>query len=195
MLKIQRPRIILFLSGMIVAILAALIFGWYQSSQWQEFVHANPNISLDYHQIFEMQNLPAEQINPDLKFVFQARETDEEKPVTIDLRVETGLRIAVSLTKQEMIPMLLGNSEKSFPSKFPNYTKVAERQFEQAGKKAAELIFTYTGPSGQKVTQRLLLVAYDGNTALYLAAQARETDFSDLNKRYFDRMFASLKFD
>ena len=50
------------------------------------------------------------------------------------------------------------------------------------------------GPAGEKIKQRMMIVEYDGDTALYLSAQAKEKDFDGLNRKYFQGMFAKLKF-
>lgn len=125
--------------------------------------------------------------------IFRATEGTLTPPMNLNVRQETGLRIAVSLTKQEIIQMILGNSEKAFPQRFPEYKKVSERAFELNGKKAGEIYFTYKGPAGEVIKQRFLVVAKDDNTVYYFALQAKETDFNQANSTYFDRITSSFK--
>lgn len=185
----------LFLIGLAVALASAIGVSWwqYQNRQWTSFEATNPKLRFEYPKAFQLESLP--QIKErNLTFLFQANQGQLPTPLNVDLRVETGLRIVTSLTKQEMIPLLLGNADKTHPQRFSNYHKESERTFEHEGKKAAELYFTYIGPTGEKIKQRLWIIAYDPDTALYLAAQAKESDFDLLNRRYFDRIFNRLQF-
>lgn len=129
----------------------------------------------------------------DDKFII--RLTSQAPAMIVSVRYEEGLRAASAVTKQETLPMLLGNADKAFPQRYTEYSKKGERQFEIAGKKAAELIFTYKGPNGDVAKQRLLIIAKDENTAIYIAFQAQETGFEGLNTEYFEPMVQTISFD
>ena len=88
--------------------------------------------------------------------------------------------------------MLLGNSEKAFPARFPEFTKLSSNQFEIDSHKAGEVIFTYRAPAGSTTEQRFILIDKDGNTAIYLSFQSKASDFDALNERYFTPILDSL---
>lgn len=162
--------------------------------QWQLFVVEDPKLVFAYPQQLQKENQLPEAAKG-ITFLFQATQGTIKQPFLIDVRKETGLRLATSLTKQELLPMLVGNFEKGAPQRFVDYHKDKETSHEISAKKATELVFEYTGPAGERIRQQLLIIAYDGNTAVYFVAQAKAADFDMLNKKYFNRMFKSLKFE
>lgn len=127
------------------------------------------------------------------KFIF--RLTSTTPAMLVSVRYEDGLRAVTAVSRQELLPMLLTNADKSFPQRYSEYSKKQERQLEVAGKKAAELIFTYKGPNGDVAKQRLLIIAKDEDTAIYISAQTQEPKFSQLNDQYFESLFDSVTFD
>jgi hypothetical protein len=167
------------------------ILAW-QKAQWVPLKIDEINLSLFVHKSFKPSNLSTE--DKESKVLVRINRV-EEPPFLITLRYEDGLRLVTSLTRQDLIPMLLGNIDKVYPQRFTDYKSLSTRQFEQDGHKAAEIIFTYDGPAGEKVKQKFLIVDIDGNQVLYIAAQVKEVDFDQVNKRYFDRIFQSLTFD
>ena len=112
--------------------------------------------------------------------------------VQVTLRTETGLRPIVAVAHQNLRDALLTSLAKAYPERFPGYHQLDRRDYQLAGRDAAQVTFTYTGPSGQLIQQRLLVLARDDNTAVYLAAQATAADFAALNPAYFDPLFASV---
>ena len=128
------------------------------------------------------------------KIVFRATEKLQNSPFLATLRYEEGLRIAASLAKVDTIELVLDGANKANPVRYPDYKKVSERRFQQDGKEAAEIIFTYTGLSKEVVKQRLILIAKDDNTAFYLALQSREDAFDKQNSTIFEIIASSLKF-
>lgn len=183
----------------LVGILVAIVIGFfsyrlYQEHQWLTLSNEDPSFSLSYHKKMVVTRGTDEEKEKGEPFI-RLSEGQLPDPFLISIRKESGLRLVTSLTRQDTIPMLLGNAENAYPQRFPEYHKESEWEFELTGKKAAELIFTYQGPSGERIKQRFLIIAYDGNTALYFAAQAKESDFDELNKKYIDRIFESLTFN
>jgi hypothetical protein len=62
-----------------------------------------------------------------------------------------------------------------------------------AGRKAAEVTFTYKKSiAGEMLKQRLLIVMKDDDVAIYVAAQAQEKEFDNLSARLFEPVFHSL---
>lgn len=192
--RVWQKLIVFILAGVLV--LGGVAYGiWrYQQSQWQHLTNADPKFGFDYHKKMNLTRVSEEEKKKGQIFI-RLTEGTILQPLLVSIRLEKGLRLVTSLTRQEMIPYLLNSVEGAHPQRFPEYTKESEREFELSGKKAAELLFTYTGPAGEKIKQRFLIVAYDGDTALYFAAQAKTSDFDSLNQRYFNRMFESLRFE
>jgi hypothetical protein len=112
----------------------------------------------------------------------------------VTMRYEDDLRKVSNTLRKDLRDILVENSEKVFAQEFIKYEKVSERTFEQNGKRAAEIIFTYLSPYGQSVTQRFMIVIRDENTAFYLSAQAPKDRYEPLNRRYFNMMFNSFDF-
>lgn len=119
----------------------------------------------------------------------------EKRDLLIRLSYEQGLRSVTTLTRSDLIPLLMSNAERSLPQKFPDLAIESKRQFDLNGHKAGEVVFTYTGPAGAKIKRRLIIIDKDGNMAIYLAAEATDKDFADINKAYFDPTINSLRFN
>lgn len=164
---------------------------------WIKYTTASPKIAITYPKAFQVTNLDkgeAESRNRETLFRAVEGERLSETPFVVALSKEVSLRIAASLSRADIVPMLLRNIERAYPQRFPEYLKTSEKTFDYKGKKAAEIYFTYTSPANELIRQRMMIVGYDGDTALYFTAQARESDFSRLNKKYFDKMFSELDF-
>lgn len=125
---------------------------------------------------------------------FVIRLTSQNPAMLVSVRYEEGLRAVTLVTKQEVIDLILGNVEKAFPQRYSGYQKLNERKFEVAGKQAAEIIFTYKGPSGDDAKQRLVIITKDEDTAIYISAQAQNSQFDEVNSNYFDPLFSSIRF-
>jgi hypothetical protein len=186
-------KIIVILIATIFIVTASVIaFAAWQKAQWRPQRIDDLGVHFLLHKSLTASQLSDE--DKTNKIVFRINHETEERPFLMTFRYEDGLRLPTSLTHQDLIPMLLGNIDKAYPARFPGYQSLSTRQFEQTGHKAAEIIFTYQGPTGEKVKQRFLMLDIDGNRVLYVAAQAKEADFAAVNKKVFNRLFESLSF-
>lgn len=180
-------RLVLAISA--AALVAAAGYGWWQytQNQWIEKKLEDPSVALAYHKDFVEK--------PKDEFIFRAEvEGLNKTPALISIRKETGLRIVTSLTKGSLIENLLRNAERAYPQRYPEYKKLSERKLKAGDHDAAELYFTYQGPVKETIKQRLLIVEYDPGTAIYITGQSKESDFEKVNKKYLNRMFASVSF-
>lgn len=191
-----RYRII---GGLLLLIVLITTWFWYSGSQWREITLDNPPLAFRLHN--NLFSTPSGNIEDEegsqVKILFRATQAGKEsRPMVVSIKKETGLRIVTSLTRVEMLAGLLRNMERAYPQRFPEYKKESERTFEQGGKRVAEIYFTYKSPAGEGeiVKQRLMVVEYDGDTAIYLSAQAKQNDFNFLDEKYFNQTFKSLKF-
>jgi hypothetical protein len=107
-------------------------------------------------------------------------------------RSETGLRVVVNATKIPMIDGLLRSLERSYPARFPDFKQDETRRLTVSGRNAAEVTFSYKGPSGERAAQRLLIVALDDDTAYYLSGQVKAAELDKANSVLFDQVFGSL---
>lgn len=123
------------------------------------------------------------------RVVFRAEPADAEREALVTVSVERGLRIVTALTHVEMLAGLARNIERTYPERFPGFHKERERSFFVDGRRAVEVMFTYASPHGATIRQRLWVIAYDGDTALSVAAQARADDFAAIEKAYFMLIF------
>ena len=113
----------------------------------------------------------------------------------ITLRSEKSLGKAASLTGEQPIGVILDTISRTYPARFPGFSKVSQRQFEQSGRPVAEVVFTYDGETNEQVKQRFIAIMKDDDQALYLSMQAKESEFEELNNRFFNTITNSLAFD
>lgn len=200
MQKQRKKQYILF--ALLLLCITAILFGvkyylaWTVEHHWSIARSNDQHIIFPIHSSLLIQSLTEEDQRIETgktAVVFKATEQEGSTvPLLFSVRKETGLRIVTSITHVELLDGLLSNIEKSFPQKYPDFKKEAVRIVEFNGHKAAEFYFTYTSPKGVTIKQRFLVVAYDDDTAYYIAAQSEEKNFADLNRVYFDRMFNQI---
>lgn len=188
---------ILFLTLIIIVILCGVyIFNKYFNTKTKFIREEYPKFSIEYLNTFKKVLIENENAGKYLEFLLKLENSEklQSTPFRLFVTKEVGLRIVTSLTRIPIIDNLLRNSERSFPQTYPEYKKLSERTFEYKGKNSAEIYFTYKGPAGETIKQRFMIIAYDGDTALYVSVQAKEIDFDKLNKKYFDKIYKSLEF-
>ena len=122
------------------------------------------------------------------------RLTDERPPILITVRYETGLRTAATATKQPVLDLLIATIERAYPDRYPGYKQVHMQRLQQSGRSAVDITFVYQGPAGELAKQRLMIIIRDNDSAMYVAAQARDADFAVVNARVFTPLFASVRF-
>lgn len=129
------------------------------------------------------------------RIVFRATETTNgQKPFLVTARYEKGLRTVSSISKVEPLDIILDGAERTLPQKFPEFHKVSSTKFDQHGDKAAELVYTYKGPTGETIKQKLYVLVNDGDVAAYITTQSREADYESLNDAFFKQITQSLKY-
>ncbi len=153
------------------------------------YTDTSQGISLDYPKTATRNEL-SEADRQD-KFIFRASE-QQTRPYLITLRYEDGLRKASQVTKTPTMELLISNLDKAYPKRYENYKHASTKRYEVAGKQAAQVEFTYNGPSGELAKQRLVIVLKDENKAFYLSLQSKARDFNSLST-IFDDVANSLK--
>jgi hypothetical protein len=130
------------------------------------------------------------------KIVFRAQEGEKDSatPYLVTVRYEEGLRKVSSMLRYDILDILTDNVGKLFPGQYPKFEKVEEKRYFLNGKKAAEIVTTYLSPVGEEVKQRFIIVMRDEDMALYITAQAKKKDFDSLNRKYFENILSSLRF-
>lgn len=122
------------------------------------------------------------------------RLTHSQPSLLITVRYEEGLRQASVISRLPLKDMLIENSDRSLPQRFPGYSKLSRRTFQQNGHEAIEYIFTYNN-NEQLLKQRFVILIVDADRAVYIAAQAKEADFATVSSRYFDPLLSTVAFD
>jgi hypothetical protein len=90
--------------------------------------------------------------------------------------------------------MLANNAKSALPIRFPEFSTISEEFIKINDLATWQITFTYNKPSEDKIKQKFLVVMRnDGDTAVYLAAQTKETDWEGLDSLYFDHIFNSLR--
>lgn len=158
----------------------------------QAFQEPQTGLKLEYPAQLQKGELTQEDAKS--KILLRMTQGEGEKPLLITVRSETGLRTVTTLTKQELLPLLMSNSEKALPQRFKGYKKVSSRTFDLNGVKTGEIVFTYDGPGNISNQQRLIIYPKDDNTAVYIAMQAKEADYEQVNRETFESIVNSLKF-
>lgn len=119
----------------------------------------------------------------------------EKTQLLIRASYEEGLTLLTTVTRSELIPLLMSNAQRRLSNTFPGLNIESTRQFEiSTGQKAGEVIFTYDSPSKQRIKRRLFIIAKDNNTAIYIAAETTEKEFDGVNKVYFRPIIDSAHF-
>jgi hypothetical protein len=111
----------------------------------------------------------------------------------VTARYEDGLKAITSVTHQDLRTALNDSIEKSFPKRYPEYNQLEKKDFETGGKQASQVTFTYKGNNGETVKQRFLVIIKDNDTAVYLSAQGKESEFSKLDQKFFNDIFNSAR--
>jgi hypothetical protein len=121
---------------------------------------------------------------------------NSQQEFAIDANYEQGesLKKLTGYTKQSLRDSVINNVNLQLPKQYPSYEEVTQRNLTVNGVEANETIFEYL-VSGVKVRQRLLLLFKNSSTAVYIRAQAPAEDFTKVNKRYFEPIFSSAKFE
>jgi len=191
----SRSTIILIARLLILATIAGLFwYGWqrYAALQWLDHTIEPIALSFQYPPDWRLDELTDGDVAK--KIWFRATEPPKDPlPLLATIGSEDGLRLAANISKQELVPMILANSERAFPQRHPEFAKVLTKQYELDGHKAGEVIFTYKNPAGSQTKQRFVVIDQDGNTALYLAFQSKASDFDALNKDTFQRLLDSIQ--
>jgi len=162
--------------------------------QLSTFHHDETGVSVDYAAELQVEAL-SDQDKKDLIVFRAAHPQGSTTPFLITLRYETGLRLPARAAKTDTIDLIVDGAAKALPSRFPAYHQVSERRMQHRDHEAAEIIFTYKGPSGERAKQRLLMVVKDDNTAFYLTGQTKEGDYDQIADKYFNQVFDSFRFE
>jgi hypothetical protein len=159
-------------------------------------VFGEPQTGLQLEYPAELEKSALTQDDAKSNITLRLKEKAGQTPLLITVRNEAGLRVVVSLTKQELLPLLMGNSERALPQRFKGYSKLSSRTLQLNGTAAGEIIFTYDSPGGAggRIKQRFLIYPKGDDSAVYVAAQAQEKDFDATNQQYFEPVFKSLSF-
>lgn len=187
---------LIILVGVIFLLSGGGFVYWYGNREKPvySFVDAKSGLRLTFSQHLVSETLD-ERAKKD-NFLLRLENGPKEKTdILIRVSYEEGLNVVSSVTKSEIIPLLLGNARKNLPKTFPEFVAESTREFTiGSGQKAGEIVFTYKGPAGQRIKRRLVVVSRDNNTAFYVAAETPEADFTRINKTYFEPIMSSLRF-
>lgn len=121
---------------------------------------------------------------------------NSQEEFAIDANYEEGesLKKIATFTKKPLREAVVENVNLQLPKQYPQYEELTQRNLTVNGFEANETVFEYV-VSGVKVKQRLLLLFKNSSTAVYIRAQAPAKDFTEVNKRYFEPIFSSAKFE
>lgn len=116
-------------------------------------------------------------------------------PFKVSAHFEQGesLKKLTALSKKPLKDAVLENVEKQLRQQYPSYKDVSKKDTSINGITATELTFTYVSKEVQ-VTQKLVLLFKNSEMVVYLRAQAKASDFTQIDEKYFKPLFNSARF-
>lgn len=125
-----------------------------------------------------------------------AQPADGQQEFVVNAFYEEGesLRKLTGYTKQSLRDSVVTNINLQLPKQYPEYKELTQQNLTLNGLEANETIFTYK-TSDVLVKQRLLLLFKNSDTAVYIRAQAKANEYDQINKKYFEPIFSSAKFE
>ena len=145
-------------------------------------------LSFQYSDFLAIQQLT----DADKKDKFITRLISIDPASIVSIRYEEGLRSVTSISGQSLLDLLSGNIAKAYPNRYPGYKLLSEKSVVISSLTAKQIVFSYTGPSGEVAKQKLVILPKDGNTAFYISFQATETEFENLDTLYFTKILESI---
>ena len=124
----------------------------------------------------------------------QPEGSDVEFRITARYEQGASLKKLTNVTKQSLRDAVLGNVDLQLPVQYPDYEEVSRLNTVINGIEASEIVFTYNS-NEQHIKQRLVLLFKNSDTVVYMQAQALESDFEELNQRYFESLIVSAYFE
>lgn len=162
-----------------------------QAPRLQTFTSEEYNLQLSYPTTAE-QTVLSEEDKKDK--VFLRLQQTSRPPYLITARAETGLRAPSQIARTSVLSLVIEGALASLPGRYTGYNQVLEASTEINGQEAHQITFTYQGPSGAVAKQRLILIALDEDTGLYISMQASAADFDLLDEEVFTPLQQSLRF-
>ena len=145
-------------------------------------------LQFKYDSALKLQELSQQDVTD--KFIFRLASTDPA--ILVSIRYEEGLSAVSALANQDIYDLLVANTLKALPQRYPDFKLQNQQKLQIAGREALDIVFTYTGPNGSEATQRFIVLVKDPNTAIYISAQTSTSDFKTLNTNYLDPLIFTL---
>lgn len=114
----------------------------------------------------------------------------------IDANFEQGdsLRKLTAYTRQSLRDSVVSNVNVQLPRQFPGFKEISQRNLSINGIDANETIFEYS--SGKdKIKQRMVLIFKNSDTAIYIVAQTKSSNYEEINSKYFEPLIQSVKIE
>lgn len=184
----------MFLAALAFIILLVLSGGafLYQKEKskvvWTTYRNDELKVILSYPETFSQNTLSEE----GKKAGYILRIFRETPPAIFSLRYEDKLGM-VRASGKEILDYLIGEVNRRYPERFPEYKKESFEEIKLAGERAARFDFTYTGADGKTKMKQRLVIVVKGETAFYLSAQAPENEFFKSEKD-FAKIINGLEF-
>ncbi|MFT4532156.1 MAG: hypothetical protein ACI9T8_000167, partial [Candidatus Saccharimonadales bacterium] len=124
-------------------------------------------------------------------FIF--RLTNQDPPAIVSVKHEGGLRAVTALSGVNILDLLLNNAYKSFPDRYLGFNVETEVDIDVAGIKSKQIVFTYSGPSGNIAKQRFVIIPKDSDSAILISLQSTELDYEELNSLHFNYLVESIQ--
>ena len=110
----------------------------------------------------------------------------------ITVRYESGLGTPATLSKRPLLEYIETEIRQFFPVKYKGYVGTSFDKITVADREALGHIYSYTDSDGKPVKARLIVVAFDSDSAYYLILQAHRDRYERV-KTDLDRVKDSLQ--
>ena len=154
----------------------------------KNFSSRDGTISFNYSSSLTSQSIT----EVDVQDGFLFRATSQSPPALVSLKKETGLKKVTAVANTDIINLLSENLLRVYPQRFSGFKLMSQNKVELSGKPGKNIIFTYDGPSGEKVTQRLVIIDNNGNDAYLIAMQTVSLKFDNLNEKIFNQVINNI---
>jgi len=190
----RRKRRMILIAALFVLLLALGVgaFLWYKEKskvRWQIYTNTDLKVQISYPETFSKNTLSEE----GQKAGYLLRIFREKPPAIFSLRYEGNLGPLQSVAGKNIFDYLVGETNRRYPERFPDYQKVGFQEMILDRERAASFDFTYTGADGKTKMKQRFVIVVKGDVAFYLSAQSPENDFFK-SENDFTKIISSFEF-
>ena len=109
----------------------------------------------------------------------------------LTIRTENDLRKGANISQKTVVQYVESNLLKRYPQLYPEFSVISQTQPTIDNRDSIDIIFKYKN-NNQVILQRFIAIQRNDDQAVYIAFQAKETEFIRFNERYMERIINSI---